>query len=64
MGASFAIVETLKVFHDILLGQKIIVHTDHQNLTYKDFNTDRVLHWHLIIEEYGPEFLYVKGEKF
>ena len=29
------IVETLKAFRCILLGQQIIVHTDHENLTYK-----------------------------
>ena len=50
-----AIVETLKEFRNILLGQKIIVHTDHQNLTYKNFNTDRVMRWRLILEEYGPD---------
>ena len=37
------IVETLKEFRNILLGQKITVHTDHQNLTYKNFKAlDRV----------------------
>ena len=49
-----AIVETLKEFRNILLGQKIIVYTDHKNLTYKVFNTERVMRWRLIIEEYGP----------
>ena len=57
-----AIVETLKEFN-ILLGQKIIVHTDHQNLTYKNFNTDRVMRWRLILEEYGPNLKYIQGEK-
>ena len=38
-----AIVETLKEFRNILLGQKIVVHTDHKNLTYKVFNTERVM---------------------
>ena len=33
-----AIVETLKEFRNILLGQQIIVYTDYKNLTYKVFN--------------------------
>jgi hypothetical protein len=57
-----AIVETLKEFKNILLGQKIIVYTDHKNLTYKNFNTDRVMRWRLILEEFGPELNYIKGE--
>jgi hypothetical protein len=35
------IVETLKEFQNILLGQKIKVHTDHENLTYKNFITQK-----------------------
>jgi transposase InsO family protein len=58
-----AIVETLKEFRNILLGQKIHIFTDHQNLTYKNFNTERVMRWRLIIEEFGPEFHYIKGSK-
>ena len=56
-----AIVETLKEFQSILLGQQIVVYTDHKNLTYKVFNTQRVMRWRLLIEEYGPELHYVKG---
>src|SRR5210317_1214655 len=58
-----SIVETLKKFRTILLGQTIIVHTDHENLTYKNFNTDRVMRWRLFIEEYSPDLRYVKGEE-
>jgi hypothetical protein len=50
-----SIVETLKEFHTILLGMKIVVHTNHKNLTYTNFNTKRVMHWRLILEEFGPE---------
>ena len=57
-----AIVETLKEFRTILLGQQIRVYTDHKNLTYKNFNTERVMRWRLILEEYGPELVYVRGE--
>ena len=58
-----AIVETLKEFKNILLGQKIRVYTDHENLTYKQFNSNRVMRWRLLIEEFGPELVYIKGEK-
>ena len=57
-----SIVETFKEFRNILLGQQLIVHTDHENLTYKNFNSDRVMRWRLFIEEYSPDLRYVKGE--
>ena len=46
-----AIMETLKEFRNILLGQRIKVYTDHKNLTYATFNTERVMRWRLILEE-------------
>ena len=57
-----SIVETLKEFRNILLGHQIKVYTDHKNLTYKHFNTERVMRWRLILEEFGPELKYIKGE--
>ena len=44
------------------MGHRIIVHTDHKNLICKNFNTDRVMRWRLIIEEFRPELHYIKGE--
>ena len=58
-----AIVETLKEFRNILLGQQIKIYTDHKNLTYKTFNTDRVMRWRLILEEYNPTFYHIDGPK-
>ena len=57
-----SVVEVLKEFRSILLGQKIRVYTDHENLTYKKFNSDRVMRWRLYIEEYSPDLQYIKGE--
>ncbi len=57
-----AIVETLKEYKNILLGQKVMVYTDHKNLTYKNFNTERVMRWRLVLEEFGPDLQYIKGE--
>ena len=58
-----SIVETLKEFRNILLGQQIKVYTDHKNLTYKTFNTERVMRWRLILEEFSPELIYIQGSK-
>ena len=53
---------TLKEFRNILLGHQITDYTDHKNLTFKYFNTERVMRWRLILEEFGPELKYIKGE--
>ena len=58
-----SIVATLKEFRNILLGHQIMVYAGHKNLTYKNFNTERVMHLRLILEEFGPELKYIKGEK-
>jgi transposase InsO family protein len=58
-----SIVATLKEFRNILLGQQITVFTDHKNLTYKNFNTERVMRWRLVLEEFGPDLQYIKGER-
>ena len=56
-----SIVETLTEFRKIRLGQKLRIYTDHKNLTCKHFNTNIVLRWRLILEDYGPYIEYIKG---
>ena len=56
------IAETSKEHRNILLGHKICIYTDHKNLTCKNFNTDRVSRWRLLIEEHGPELICLPGE--
>jgi hypothetical protein len=59
-----AIVETLKYFCYMLLGHRIIILTDHKNLIHLNLHhsSNRVLRQRLLIEEYGAELEYVKGE--
>jgi hypothetical protein len=38
-----SIVETLKEFRTILLGQNITIHTDHMNLLYQTLSTPRLI---------------------
>ncbi|MGH7955257.1 MAG: reverse transcriptase/ribonuclease H family protein, partial [Gloeomargaritales cyanobacterium] len=60
-----SIVETLREFNNILLGHQIIVYTDHKNLTHEnvDSRSNRVQRWFQLIDEYGPQIQYIKGEK-
>ena len=51
----------MKEFCTVLLGQLIKIYTDHKNLTCKNFNTDRVLQWRLVLEEYDPNIEYIQG---
>ena len=58
-----AIVETLKEFKGMLWGQNIMVYTDHKNLTRDalGLTSDRVYRWRLLLEEYAPQIIYIKG---
>jgi hypothetical protein len=38
------------------------VYTDHKNLTFKQYKTEKVLRWRMIAEEYGPEIRYITGK--
>ena len=31
-----------------------------KNVTYKNFNNERAIQWHLVIEEFGPELKIYK----
>eukprot|EP00804_Cyclotella_cryptica_P023910 CCRYP_010028-RA/>CCRYP_010028-RA protein AED:0.35 eAED:0.68 QI:0/0/0/1/0/0/6/0/715 len=55
-----AIVETLKEFKAMLWGQSIEVYTVHKTLMQDalSLTCDR---WRLLLEEYGPESIYIKG---
>ena len=54
-----AIVETLNEYRNILLGQQIKVFTDHKNLTCVNFNTQQVICWRMVIEDFAPELVYI-----
>ena len=56
------IVASLKEFCNILLGHQITVYTDNKNLTYNFCNTERVIRWRPILEEFGPDLKYIKGK--
>ncbi len=58
-----AIVETLKEFKGMLWGQKLKVYTDHKNLIQDalGLTSDRVYRWRLLLEEFGPEIVHIKG---
>jgi hypothetical protein len=42
-----------------LNGQRIRVYTDHLNLTNDNFNTEHVMRWHLILQQYSHTLLYI-----
>jgi len=58
-----AIVETLKEFRGMLWGQQIKVYTDQKNLIRYalGLTSDRVTQWRLLLKEYAPEIVYIKG---
>jgi hypothetical protein len=60
-----SIVETLKEFRNILLGRIINVFTDHSNLIKPDtvFQSNRLMRWRLLIEEFSPIFHYIPGHQ-
>ena len=58
-----AIVLTLKSFKTLLYGQDITIFTDHKNLTFERFGSERVRRWRLFVEEFGPDIIYLPGHQ-
>ena len=57
-----SIVETLRTYRCMLLGRQIEIFTDHKNLTFEKFASDRVARWRLYVEEFSPVIKYVPGK--
>ena len=59
-----SIVECLKQFRGVLFGYKINVYSDHKNLVYTATlsESQRVMRWRLILEEFGPNIQHIAGE--
>jgi hypothetical protein len=47
----------------MLWGQTIKVYADQKNITQDalGLTSDRVYHWQLLLEEFAPEIVYIKG---
>ena len=58
-----AIVDTLKGFKSMHWGQQLMVYTDHKNLLQDvlGLTSDQGYHWRLLLKEYGPTIMYIKG---
>jgi uncharacterized protein YdcH (DUF465 family) len=46
----------------MLLGQQVIVHTDHLNIMYGKLSNDRITRWRLLLKEYGPKYVHIAGK--
>ena len=58
-----SIVECVKEFRNILFGYPIRVFSDHKNLVHAatQSQSQRVMRWRLILEEFGPDIQHIKG---
>jgi hypothetical protein len=58
---ALSVTETFEEYRSMLYGADIVVHTDHKNLAQRDLKSQRLLHWHLLLEEFSPTFEYLPG---
>jgi len=56
-----SIIDALKDCRNTLLGHDIEAFTDHRNAVHKHFNAGRVMPWQLLLEDFGPELIHLKG---
>jgi hypothetical protein len=47
----------------MLWGQRLNLYTDHKNFTRDGLGltSDRVTRWEILLEEYAPKIVYIKG---
>lgn len=57
-----AILLVLVEFCTTFLGAKLNIVIDHKNLTFAHFNTQFVLRWCNMVEEYAPNLYYLEGK--
>ena len=57
-----SIVESVEYFRNILLGFRTVIHSDHKNLSFETFKSERVRRWRLLLEEYDYSFVYTPGK--
>ena len=57
-----SIVETATHHRGILLGFEVRFYSDHKNLSFENFKSERVLRWRLILEEFKYTFVYTPGK--
>ena len=57
-----SIIKTLEFFCDILLGFKIHIHSDHKNLSFNIFKSERVRRCRLLLKDYDHTFTYTPAK--
>ena len=54
-----ACVQTFKDYNKMLTGAQIILYTDHKNLTFETFSVQRILRWHLFLDQFYCQIKYI-----